>query len=251
MPATNLTHNQLKSANKTELLKMSQELLDGLIASDQRGEQFDAILTELKLLREAHKKAEDDREIFKAANAALKREVDQLRTRLTTNEKDHYQLAQYARKYQLELGTHNKSLKDSAELTNTVATLLSKTGVDVKAADIDVCHIVGKKENGRAIIEFKNRDIRYRLIKNRKQLKGVEVPGHGKLYINESLCPQYKQLDFICRTLRGDGDIHNTWFYNGRLWVVKDEGDDKKPIGHIQDLYALLGAEKVDKTLKK
>ena len=257
MPNTQLTHDQLNNTNKPELLKLSHKLLDDLIASDQRNEQFENILTELKNLKDSHEKAENNHRKFeetsRAANAALTDEIGKLRTRLTATEKEHNQLAQYSRRFHLELGTQNKSLKDSADLTKTVAELLSETGVRVQASDLDVCHVVGKKENGRVIMELKNRDLRYKILKNRKNLKDVEVPIHGKLYINESMCPQYKQLDFICRTLRGKDykRIHSTWLYNGRLWVVEEEGDAKQHIGHTQDLYNLFGVETVDRILKK
>ena len=38
--------------------------------------------------------------------------------------------------------------------------------------------------------------------------------------ILESLCKQYGQLDFICRSLFRSNSIEKTWFFNGRLYIL-------------------------------
>ena len=160
-------------------------------------------------------------------------------------------LSQYSRRFHLEVSTHNKSLKQNDQLPETLATLMSKTTTHVSPNDLDVCHLIGAKEKGRAIMELTNRKLRWNIILNRKNLKNVDLPDHGKIYINEALCPEYKKLSYTCRRLCDDKKIHRTWFFNGRLWVIEIEDGDKQPIAHVQDLYDLVGVETVDEHYKK
>ena len=116
--------------------------------------------------------------------------------------------------------------------------------------DIDKCHRLSNKQN--VIIEFKERQKRDDILRNRKNLKAkaneLEQIGCSKTMILESLTPVYAQLDFLCRMLKKDKFIAQTWFFNGKLWIESqlDDGGRKHNVSHIHDLYNHFGVQRVD-----
>jgi hypothetical protein len=123
--------------------------------------------------------------------------------------------------------------------------MLSLTGTPVVAADLAKCHLLNAKSKT-VIMEFRDRELRDSILIARKYLKEVNDAEYGKIYISESLCDQYKKLDFACRKLKKSGSIESTWFFNGRLWVQKTPEALKKQICHIQDLYAMFDKKTID-----
>ena len=120
------------------------------------------------------------------------------------------------------------------------------TGAKVDTSQIDKCHRL-KKESS-VIVEFKCRDQRDPILLGRKKLKHkkaeLERLAAKDVIISESLCWTYKKLDFLCRKLKSEKKCQDTWFFNGKLFLVTVE-EEKKQITHIDDLFALYGEETV------
>ena len=169
--------------------------------------------------------------------------IDSLEKRFTINERSAINSAQYLRRRQLEINCTNE-LKNGPELKNQVANLLSQTGTPVQATDIDICHTLGTR--GRVIMELKERTLRDSVLRTRKTLKDKSDEVFGKIFISESLCKDFKKLDYASRKLKKNYKCHNSWFFNGRLWVQMTEISAGKQIGHIQDLYNIFGNQIVD-----
>ena len=70
-----------------------------------------------------------------------------------------------------------------------------------------------------------------------------------KSSISESLCGEFLRLDFLCRKLKKSDHIHDTWFYNNRLYLQVTEGDPKCSVSHITDLISRFGASLIDSLL--
>ena len=68
--------------------------------------------------------------------------------------------------------------------------------------------------------------------------------------VTESICPEYKRLDFVCRMLLKRGEIQKTWFFNRKL-VIVDNFENQKTVSHINDLYNDFVIEAVDGILTK
>jgi hypothetical protein len=129
-----------------------------------------------------------------------------------------------------------------------MAGLTSLTGVPVAATDLDKCHRLNNKKN--VILEFKTRDMRDGVLRGRKNLKNeeknIQALDLKSCFILESLAPEFASMDYVCRVLKKSGKIHQSWFFNGRLYVVRAEEGAKECIGHITDLYNIFGNEVVD-----
>ena len=66
--------------------------------------------------------------------------------------------------------------------------------------------------------------------------------GYGRCFINESLCPAYHKLFYVCRRLKSDGHVKDCWFFGGKLTVTTNSGEKSKT-KHIADKYELASPE--------
>ena len=112
----------------------------------------------------------------------------------------------------------------------------------VTAADIDVCHKL--KKDGGLIMEFKSRTKRDEILRARKNLKHkkeeLKRDKCQKMSIVESICPEFKKMDYICRKLKADSIILETWFWNRHLYITMDNDSKSTTVSHINDLYRKL-----------
>ena len=187
---------------------------------------------------------------LRSDNTDLRAVVTDLQQRVHTNERTIIANGQYLRRRQLTIVAKDGDIiEHSASLKTTVASLLSTTGAEVRALDIDKCHILNKAK-GVVIMELHSRTLRDDILLSRKHLKGVTHEKYGNIYINESLTKGMKSLDFICRKLKKNRSINSTWIWNGRLFIKKDPDATKLPIGHISDLLEEFGADLIDPLLE-
>lgn len=118
------------------------------------------------------------------------------------------------------------------------------TGEDVSAEDFDKCHRLKKKSM--VIIKFRLHKLRDEVLVNRKNLKNKRNEtgdmGCGKSFIKESSCLQYRGLGYACRRLKKDEKIKDSYFYNGRLFVIENDGK-KVQIEHLTDTYEFSSEE--------
>ena len=193
---------------------------------------------------------EGERDIQKRVNELLKERADQSDKKLIEMEKSVIDNSQYLRRRQLEISNVPEAIENK-DLTKTMAEFLSETGEKVDAGDIDKCHRL--KKNTTVIMEFKTRTVRDSVLMARSKLKNkrvrVEEMGLGKSFINESLCHDYRKIDYICRRLKRSELIKDTWYFNGKLFVI-DWNDKKHQIRHLTDTYIFCSPEAIGAYLK-
>ena len=238
--STLLDEDALSKLSKSDLIKYALNVsnLTDLINS---------LSGKIDSLTERLVKSESEIVIIKNVNVLLKDHVDLLESRLDRIERLQIKDSQYLRNKQIELKSFPTDVDDES-LKAKVCELISLTGVVVAPTNIDKCHRLYNKSN--VIVEFKERELRDEMLRNRKNLKHksedlVKIKC-SDTSILESLTPVYALLDFLCRKLKKDGFLSQTWFFNGKLWVIEHEGGRKLEISHIQDLYNMFGADNVD-----
>ena len=244
MAASNKT---IKTMNKTEL----QEYALALTAEfNDIKESFSERLSKLEEENDSKSARLEQLEGLVNVNKSVSAT---LATQLVKAERVNTNNSQYLRRRQIELwGLPDEAVNGNThEIKSKAASILSLTGVHVAAEDIDVCHKLKKK--GRLIAEFHSRDKRDNIIRSRKNLKHkkndlgrLQCP---KLSIVESMCPEYKKLDWVCRSLKAEGHIEKTWFYQRKLIVESEKG--QSIISHIQDLYEVCPPRMVNPILEK
>ena len=228
------------------------------------GKQLKELASTCRSLQTKLEKAEGELAISANANKLLTERVDQLEerqqrnagsteleNRLTDPERRNINSQQYLRNRQIEISNVPKGITDK-NLGQAVAQFLSLTNTEVQHTDLDKCHRL--QNNTIAIMEFETRTMRDNVLMGRRHLKNkketLDALGFGKSFINESLCPEFRKLDFVCRKLKKDGIIKDTWFFNGRLSVV-DKEDRKWYITHMNDVMKLVKKPIIESYLKR
>ena len=160
--------------------------------------------------------------------------------------------SQYAQNRQLEVHNVPESIS-SDDLSPRICEVLSLTGQLITHVVIDKCHRLKNKSS--VIIEFKSRDMRDPVLYGRKELKSKKKKLRDmrmeNIIITESLSYGYKRLNFICRMLKKNNLIHDTCFFNGRLFIKSHPTADRLAIVHINELYNLFQKYIIDGLLSK
>jgi small-conductance mechanosensitive channel len=182
--------------------------------------------------------------VLKATNQKLTEKCAALESRNTEYERRATTDAQYLRRRLMEVKNIPQQT-NGPHLKPAMAELLSLTGEKVTPADIDVCHTQGKG----VIMEFHARSKRDAILRGRKNLKSkyneMKSLKMDKAMVLESLCKGYGELDYVCRQLAQKKKVYKTWFFNGRLNIEVEPGDQRK-ISHITDLHTLFGVELIN-----
>ena len=88
----------------------------------------------------------------------------------------------------------------------------------------------------------------------RKNLKNkndvLSEMGLAKSFIAERMCFDLRRMDYICRRLKKDKYIFDTWFFNGRLYVLKSDKGKRVHIQHMVDLLPFAARDVVDRYLR-
>ena len=238
-----LDEQALHKLSKDDLIKYALKVSNISSKVDELTEALADIKTRLEV-------AESHIKIVQTVNANLQAAVTHLRGKQVNTERIQTNNSQYLRNRQVEIKGVPTDISQE-NLKPEISKLLSLTGVDIKATDIGKCHRLNNENN--VIIEFCDRDTRDSMLRARKNLKGkgenLIKMNMEKVMILESLCPDYACLDFICRKLAKKGELNQTWFFNGRLWVKTSADSQKINISHITELYTMYGDQVVDDIL--
>ena len=224
-------HSSLMKLGKEELCNIILKL--GNIGSQIR--ELKSTITDIAGRLE---RTESELAVSNNANSLLVGRINQLEERAVVHERIITSDGQYLRNREVEI----RRLPVKA-----VATLLSLTEVRFDVLDIGKCHKLGG-DGKSVILEMKCREKRDEMLLSRKRLKNkgeeLESMDMGGVIIVESMCREYARLDFIFRSLRKRGEIHETWFFNGRLNMKRVPNSRRIQVSHIEDLY-----EQFDKIL--
>ena len=179
--------------------------------------------------------------ISKTCNSLLrKRSIDLERSSLDN--------AKYLRRERTEISPVPLEVSIN-EFEGLVCKALSLAGNEVYPYDLEACHRLKKKEN--AIIKFKSRKLKYKVINNRKRMKNKskelnELNFSNNLYISESMCAGNHGLFFECRKLKKARNIFNIWFFHNAINVQLNQSGEIHKVFHTEDLAALLKVDDLD-----
>ena len=143
--------------------------------------------------------------------------ISKLVERVVATERQCWENAQYSGRDTLEVVGIPMSVRDNA-LEQKVYNVFQDIGVDICDRDIQACHRL--KDKDRTIVKFTNRKDCLQILRVKRQLKGlhpavVDLPEGTKIFVNESLCPYYRQIRNKCKKLREKQEVYllrNKWF---------------------------------------
>ena len=134
-------------------------------------------------------------------------------------------------------------------LEQKICDVFQEIGEDRCDRDIQACHRL--KDKDRTIINFSNRKDCIRILRVKRQLKGldpaaVDLPEGTKTFANESLCPYYRGIWKKCKKLGGKQKVHQCYTINGLIRLqIKDSGQ-AEIITHMVDLQNLFSDIEID-----
>ena len=199
------------------------------------GSQITDLSKEIKDTLTYLKKLEADIAVVKTVN-------DRLVERVIKTERQCWENAQYSRRDTLEIVGIPNSVGNSV-LEETVRDVFKKIGVEIDERDVQACHRLKEKE--RTIVKFVNRKDCLQILRVKKDLKSLDpteldFPENAKIFINESLCPCYRDIWNKCKKLRAIQEVHQFYTISGLIRVKLEETGPFIIISHMVDLKELF-----------
>jgi regulator of replication initiation timing len=162
---------------------------------------------------------------FEKSFEALKQENASLRTKVKSLEQQLDDADQYSRINCLEInGIPETKNEDVTEIIKTIGNTL---GVTVSAEDIDACHRLGLKQEGRKrgiIVKFVRRHVKEEVLRKRKIKRNLNTSDIGMssgpaeiVYINESLSPARRKVLNAARAFKKEQGFTFVWVKNGNI----------------------------------
>jgi len=150
--------------------------------------------------------------------------------------------AQYSRRECLEI-TGIPTTVLQRDLEEKVRFIFTKIDCVIPSERIEDCHRIGSK--GTTIVKLSKRKDIKKIFANKKQLKeydanSLKIPEGSKIYINESLCPEYRELWIKCKLLWKNKHLSSFWTANGVVKIKKQDLGNATNISHISDLVKMF-----------
>ncbi|KAL1486149.1 hypothetical protein MTO96_031514 [Rhipicephalus appendiculatus] len=244
---------KLKDEMKAELLKLKEEMKQEMKAfRDSLERDLRNEIRELKNEQrqmtesldfafssiEEHRKKLDDvtarNKDLESENAALRAECKCLESRGRDLEARLVLTEQYSRKANLEIQGVLK--EDNESVINIVSKIGSAISEPITAADIEACHRVPSRDNGKSniIVQFKSRAKRDGILKKAKRArltnKDVGLTSGNAIYVNEHLCPALKKLLAFAVKKKYEYKWKSVWSFNGKIYAKQT---DDSPAVHV------------------
>ena len=173
----------------------------------------------------------------------MKKVNDALVKQLSSVERQCWKNAQYFRREYVEV-VGIPSLVEHDQLEPTVCRILHHIGVNISGDKIEACHRLGKNSD-RTTVKFSSRkdyEHTMHVIKDLKDLDATDLnlPAGTKLYINDSLCPYYRELWNEAKKLWNKKKIFSYFTVSGTVRIRLQEKGPYSMITHTDDFEGAL-----------
>ena len=182
--------------------------------------------------------------------AAIEKNIE---SRTEALERSVYRQEQYSRRECVEIVGLPEKFSSQEALESRVVEVFEAAGVDVTPRDF---HAIHHLKNQKVIIaKCVNRRDAIAILRAKAKLREADeatkkkLGARGKIYINESLCPTYRRLFGVCNALYRKKQLTSSYTLNGSIMVCREEGGEKKAIGHINDLKGMFEEGVVEKIM--
>ena len=193
---------------------------------------FKELNTKMDILISKINKLEDEIEVGRRVNKALKVEIVNMRRKINKD-------SQYQRQENLEFSGIPEHIPDS-DLENTALKLLKKTGVVLKSSDVVDCHRL--KNPKKVIIRLVNRKHCQLALHGSKKLRGntSDILGDSIVYLNRNLIPEFNTLRWKAKKMKVANYIYNFGTNRRGIWVQSEADGEKKQVEIEDDLLVYL-----------
>lgn len=181
-------------------------------------EKYDEVLKEVSQLRTENLKLRKELQDVKTSEESTQTQVNNLTSEIA-------ELNQYGRRMNLEIqGLPVEGDLQSENMKSVLEKVAQDIGVRFEPELIHQAHRLQPRNNGRpptVIVQFHSKETRDRWIQRGRSAKLNR--NNNKVFFNENLCPQYRQL---LREAKARANAHKylfVWFSGGQIRVKKDE----------------------------
>ena len=229
---------------RKKISKMNKDELTVEVKEHRTNEQkYHSAINELEeMKKEFNELKESFKELKGKKNDTAFSPKTNLEERLIEIERRMSEQEQYSRRECIELvGLPNNI--SGEELENAVIDTFQIAGINIGRRNF---HAVHRLANKRVVIaKLTNRRDAIDILRRKKKLRSLTEDEQRKLkcqkiYVNESLCPKYRQLLGKCNALFKRGACSGFYTINGKIKVKINE-EEAKIIGHNEDLIEVFG----------
>lgn len=243
-----------ETSNTTPKEKTSPVLLrvgtNSNSSSKSADEALAAILNKLEVLETAVENIEAENKHLRKQLSRQKKVSDDALDDIYFLQRDLTSLQQYSRRWNVEICNIPEDVEQD-QLLPTIVHALGQMEVPINPADIEIVHRLYKPKNSsepaKVICRFKDRNITYKVMKNRKYVSKIEKntisqTATKNLFIHENLAPMNKEIFDFCVERKKAGEIHKVWTFKGVVNLVHTDNVQEKPtkIYHYDDLWNIF-----------
>lgn len=236
------TNKQINEMNKASVAKYAISITEGY--KNLHYQLFDPNNGEIPKLKNQYTSVSNQLSLALNTNQFLIKKITELEKQCNSN-------SQYSRKETIEFHGFDASLEPGM-VEKKVLDVINQINdhnmcEEYTTKDIQACHKL--KDPTKIICRFVSRKKMRNVINQRKKLKGADLKSHGvkgKLFINESMAPAFKSIDWKCRQLQKAKAIKDCWFFNGNYNIILSEGGEKIRILHTEDILDNLNINEED-----
>jgi hypothetical protein len=202
---------------------------------DLLAEHRNEIIEEIR--KDIHSSLKDFREEIKEELKSLTETIRVLKINCAEKDEDIAtittklnQLDQYSRNRNFEIDNIEK--RDEEDIEEILINLAEKLHINLKREDIDAAHrLPTRKDQGppKIIVQLTSRKKRDEFVSARRQTAAITskqlVGGNinSRIYVNENLCPFYRELLWKTKTLAKAAGFKFIWFSRGKIIVKENE----------------------------
>ena len=209
------------------ILKQEKEDNDKL-RKDSHKEMTD----QLDELRKKLHNIQEDVDTLRSENAKQRRQLDRLEhinfekqsvINKLRNKLDEIEQQSHSLSMQIVGFAENKD--ESDDVKQLTKLFKEKMGVKIKSSDVIQMKRLGKRNDVKtrnAIVKFKDKEIRQKIYKERKNLIKPGSPNKS-VYLNDALTQHRQQLLYAARQLVKGGKLFAAWSQDGNILVRKTE----------------------------
>lgn len=222
-----------------ELRKNGKEFAEFRASLDYFSEKIDKSNELMEQLQQSHKKLQRENQDLKEENKALKKSVAVVEQRVRN-------LEQYSRQTNIEIsGVPETNGEKMEELLGDVARAV---GMELKKERVVAAHRVPSYNRNRTppiIVKFasrRDRDEWLDAFKKMRPLTADKINHHfkkDKVFINEHLSPENKQLLGRTKEMARDRGYKYVWTREGKIFVRREDNERCIKVEGVEDLDKL------------
>ncbi|KAH9367153.1 hypothetical protein HPB48_006518 [Haemaphysalis longicornis] len=162
----------------------------------------------------------------------MEKEFEAMKKQLAEDRNERLSLKQENEKLRAKCKENESKIEELHRRLVQLSKLGAAIGEPISADDIEVCHRMPTREEGKSnvVVQFKSRSKRDVVLekarKSRIKNSNVGISNEGAIFVNYHLCPFLKKLLAQAIAKKREHQWRFVWTRNGRIYARKSEASD-------------------------